>query len=354
MPTETPPMCAGQGKYFSLSAPEKHPEMDGYHTLTWKQIVWYASNPQNVDKHSSWWVLPSGYAGRDARLKFAQESNGKFWMFSADIDKGNLSLAAVVAGMQQVLDAGTEFLVFATKSSTDAGKKWRAFVPFGRYVPSDYFHHLAGTFNEALGIALGVAMDPVTERIQQYLYIPNRGQHYEAQHVAGAPWGATAVVERGLALAEIAQKRTESDPERNSVTVGRRKERAKERGRYLTLFNQRHPAAELLARYGFTEGTSTSQSLWHYEGQSTKSYATRVMDDGDWRTSSGTVEAAVARKGGDSFDLFVAFECGGNREAAFAAWCSQVQAEAKELLKRCPWTAGFTVDGVTIKPGISQ
>lgn len=350
-----PPLCAGTRKYFSLTKPTNQTEMTGYYTVDWPGIVWRAQNPENTDKENGFWVLPSTYTQRDARLKYTQGEHGQFWILNADVDQGNLDLATVVGGVRQLLDPGTEFLVFATKNSGrvypekgyDGEKRWRVMVPTGGAVPGHAYHHLAGVFNEALALVLNVEMDPVTERVNQYLFLANQGVHYEYHVEPGVPWGVAPSTVLAVAMTNKARERIANDPRRNNAV----RERKRQRGRYLELFAQRYPLGVLLARYGFTEQPDSNN--WHYEGQSTNSYATSIMYDDTWATSSGTVEAITGRRRGDAFDLFVAFEGGGDWNACFKRWCAVVNAEAAEALKHFPFIKGFTCDGEHVFPGIS-
>lgn len=340
-PLKCPPLCAGYTKFFTLTDPTRHTEMSGYPTLTWPQIVELAAHPMQEEKDYAWWVIPSTCNSRMARTKYEQLKNGEFWMLGADIDKGGLSLATVVKGLGAVLDPSTEYLIYATRSSTPQNKKWRVLMPTAGGIPPDAFHHLANLLNEALGIVLGVEMDPVTERVQQFLFVPNMGVHYEYFHCTGKPWGGTPSVARALELTKLTRQRMAADPAR-SLT----RERAKERGPLLEEFNRRHDINTLLEHYGFIPDSRGEN--WHHPDQTSKSYGTTTRPDGMWLSSSDTVQRMLGRKGGDAFDVFVAMECGGDYARAYKAWAATL---ATELREQYPFMESFTVNGVEVKVG---
>jgi hypothetical protein len=326
-------MCAGQGKYFSLTKPEKHPELDAYFTLNWHQICWYAENPLNVDKDAAWWVIPSTLNTRLARKKDEQLRAGEYWMLAADIDKGNLELATVCDGVRRVIDPGTEFLVYATKRSTHDDKRWRALVPTANAIPTEHFHHSAGVFNEALSVALSIEVDRVTERMQQYLYVANEGVHYAKHREAGVPWGAGPDQRLMYSLTKKAIEWSNADPVRTRET-----KRAKERGKYLKWFAQTYPIDVLFEHYGFVSDSKGTH--WHHpEWQTTGSYGTEIKDNGDrWVTASQSVAARLGRNGGDAFDLYVAMEAGGDFDMAYAALVTKTPTEVRQ-------TQGFYCNG---------
>lgn len=338
--SEYPGMCSGEGKHFSLTDPSKHPGMSEYHTITWPNICWLALNPQHVQKDRAWWVIPSVVHDRPARLKHHQYAHGEFWMLTADLDKGNLDLATVVDGVRRIMDPGVEFLVYATASSADWDKKWRIMAPTAGAIPAQAFHHAAGVFNEALGLVLGVSPDPVTERINQYLYLPNTGLHYEYHIEPGLPWGGTEEVSAARALTAKAIERVRNDPDRAAAL-----ERSKERGAYLTAFAHTYPVAVLLERYGFE--TLDGKNWHHPDWQTTKSFGTTITDEGTWVTASQSVEEKFGRKGGDSFDIFVAMEAGGDWKKAYAALVTRMPIEYDR-----PWgELGFYCNGEYVEAG---
>ena len=116
------------------------------------------------------------------------------------------------------------------------------------------------------------------------------------------------------AAAEAARKRAERaarDPEGASIVEA---------------FNARHSIADLFLEHGFDcDGLDN----WHWEKQSTESYATRIFYDNDgerWVSLSGTVasegigfETKSGARAGDAFDLLVHFTHKGNWATAMAA-----------------------------------
>lgn len=349
----TPGLCAGQGKFFTLTKPKNYPEMTGYRTMTWLDILWLAANPQNVHKHAAWWVIPSSLTHRYARLKSKQECDGQFWIVWGDLDDGNLDLSAVFEGLYEVLDPGTESLIYASKSSTPDNKKWRTMVRLKGPCPGTHYHIFAATFNAALGHVLGVKVDEVANRLQQPAFMPNMGEHYEWLHTPGAAMGDTASTQRSEAVSASVVRQYNSSPERR-LNGKRNVVRQKERGYYLDKFALKFSVETLLERYGFVTQNGVD---WHHPDlQTTGSYGTSIMDDGTWTTSSQSVAAKLGRAGGDSFDLYVALGRNGDWDGAYRDLVmavkggTDVDTKPPELPRPFP-IQGFYCDGKFVEVG---
>ena len=338
---DTPIGFIGVGQHFTLSDPDRYTEMTAYQTITWNEIVGGLADPQHCDKEQAWWVIPSASCARQARRKRYQTEHGQYWIFVADVDEGNKSLAEVKAALALVLDPGTEYVIYASKSSTPLDQRWKALVLIGRAVPGDMFTHAARGFNVALARALGVKLDGSTEHLTQYQYLPNRGLHYEYWHQPGEPWGFTDDLIKAEALSQMAHSFA-------AQATGGRTERANPNRPYFERFEREYPVAYMLERCGFETNDGVN---WHYTGQSTGSYATKITDEGGWVTSSGTVADITGRRGGDSFDLFVGFEWGGDREGATKAWVKEVHDRRTRLLEEVDFSK-ITVNGEPLRFGV--
>lgn len=317
------PMCAGYGQFFSLKNPDKRTYLTEYPTFSYADILAHVYNPiTDTPKENGPWIIPSSYNQRtgdmDARGKRGQTKYGKFWLLAADIDTGNLDLATVGVAMEGVLDAGTEFLVYATRSSTSENKKWRPMVPLAAPISGEHFHYVAEAFNAALTARCGVPMDNVTSRVQQYLYLPNKGEHYDVLHQLGNPWGHGKHFSTILEIA--AELKAEDELKKEELKQQREMKRLSvvglEGASAIDAFNDAVSVEHMLDACGFVPRHNGSE--WHHpELQETKSYGTRLDDDGEgWVTASGSVTDFMGRKNGDAFDLFTAFVCGGDLKLA--------------------------------------
>ena len=123
-------------------------------------------------------------------------------------------------------------------------------------------------------------------------------------------------------MAKIARQRAEAnlDGERRRTSSLRRLEGNSDD--LVAAFNRANAIADLLACYGYEQGPGSTD--WRSPHQSGATFATRVMGE-KWFSLSGSDAAAglgsmcPAGCFGDAFDLFVHFEHGGNRRAAFLA-----------------------------------
>jgi hypothetical protein len=313
-----PPLCAGKGQFFSLTKPEKHTEWTNYPTVKWSQIVTLAAEPHNVPKAEGWWVLPSTYCARDARTANPQRERGRYHALFADIDEGDLPLVAVVEAVRESVDPGTGFLVWATKSSAPNDKRWRVGLQLEGGCPGTFFHFVAVIYNAALASMLGVTTDQCTNRIHQIAYLPNKGAHYEWHHEPGAGLGGAADTAKAGELLRAARDLSARTASEETTSRGR-----KERGHYLEQFARLYPTEELLDRYGFVQREGGHS--WHHPRlQTSKGYSTDVKPDGTWVTGSQSITAFLGRAGGDSFDLYCAFECDGDHKQAYRNVCRSV------------------------------
>lgn len=337
-PPEAIKLCAGRGKFFSRT---KEPN-SVYPTTSWRDIVWMASNPLNVPKESGWWFIPSSYCGYDARTIKAQVERGHFWLIVADLDKGNLPLSTVITGVGKLLDGGTEYLIYATKSSKPNDKRWRIVVPIGPPgCPGYIYHHLADQFNRHLGKQLGVEVDNCTSRQNQIAFCPNKGTHYEKFHCPGVPFGEADETTLAVRLVKLAIQGASAEASDTRSP--------KARGYYLSEFARRYPTEDLLERYGFV----TNGRSWHHPKiQTSGSYSTDVKPDGTWLTGSESLYEYIGRRGGDSFDLYVAFECR-DREQAYRNICAHLTRGNGPPVGP-QWGDLITCGGKTIRIGTGQ
>jgi hypothetical protein len=347
-----PRLCIGKGRYYTLTDPTKHPERTEYQTTCWSDIVWMVSNPgelQPVDKNDGWWLIASDIIHRRARLGHVQRDEGRFWILIADIDKGNLPLATVGAGVEACLDAGTEYQIYATRSSEPDDKRWKVMVPLGMPCPGRFYHHFAEQFNLHLAKSLGVGMDACTDREHQITYLPNPGKHYEWHHQQGAAFGKAHEDSLAHALVNCArQAEAQRTPWGGHSSI-----RQKERGYYLEQFAKEFPTETLLQRYGFEQHPSNPDK-WHHPDQTTNGFGTDVLDDGTWLTSSQTVQMLIGRSGGDAFDLYVAFGCDGDRDRAYRNICAYLTTGSTEPPGAWPWGAVLMCGSTNVTPGVVQ
>jgi hypothetical protein len=323
-------------------ADTRREDRGAYNTTTFQAIVELAQVEQHAppchNGKDHWWVIPHDFTGPDGRsflTLYRDNIPAKATALWADFDRGDPTFEQVLTFAKQVAQ-GCQFLLYTTRSNGEvrteddicpktgivdkAGtvkRKYRVIwdvEPFPLQAVQSVKEVICAAAEQA-----GLVPDWSASRPCQLCYLPNRGPEYQFHHQPGQPIAIqnSWMYEPALERLEHTQ-RADYSGERNET------ERSPRRA-----FAVKHPTAELLAMYGFETRNGDD---WHHPGQSTKSYGTKVDDDGrGWVTASEYVENLLGRKNGDGFDLFVALQHGGDEIAAFnyAKQCLKELDEAK-------------------------
>ena len=320
---------AGQGRLYT----HKDKKLD-YPTISLSEIESMLQAPQQgVPKGEGWWFCPTTYIGPDARGMTVQRQLGTAHALVADIDVGDPTLPQVIAATRKVIGNPFKFLVYTSPSSGEVRgdgtvkRKWRVVIPLAEPLPgSDYAAH-----QKALRLGYeqnGIQCDRSLDTLSQPVYLPNRGPHYEYHVQPGDPLvlqledGPHPIAQwAGEYLADEQQVRDEPG------TEGSRSP--------LAAFRRKHSIEDMLRLYGFQEAPN-DPDRWRHPDQSTPGYGSvRIMRYGDsdrWVSRSDTVNSmGVGRltsngsRMGDAFDLYVHFNCNGDRK--------QAEAYARQCLK---------------------
>lgn len=286
-----------------------------YATISAGEIWQLVQNPQSAPKEQARWFIPSSYCASDAREHAAQRERGKFHWLAADIDEGNPAMADVVKAVKETLP-GTCFLIYSSRSATSDNRKWRVLVPLAvdASLQGDGYSAAQSAWFGMLE-AKGLHLDRSLERPGQLIYLPNRGAHYDRHYEPGSPLGKEAPlwVEAQAKFHELRQ------------AVASRKRKNDGPNSPVAAFRRKHSVTDMLAEYDYKQKGSGVN--WRSLHQQSDGYATR--DYGDyWISLSGSdrergigAPTANGHRFGDAFDLYVHYECGGDREKALEyAW----------------------------------
>ena len=296
-----------------------------YSTVTLQDIILMAGQPPQVAKEHGQWIIPSSYSGHDARSHGAQLQHGQFMALAVDIDQGNPDLHQVLQAVDTCLGQQTWRLVWSTPSSTHQNKKWRALIPLVAAVTGAQYRGLQAALFDALE-HLGIYPDRTMERTGQVLYLPNQGEYY--QHAVNGTYLLDAlshpIYQRAQVHIELAAQ-VAANASNSARTEGARS--------FLAAFRRKHSVAELLALYGYQRKGNSD----HWQSPYASGYSTQDLGDG-WRSLSHSDAAAnIGRPAstgngcvGDQFDLYVHYQCQGNREQAqlYAKQCLQEEDRA--------------------------
>jgi len=327
-----------------------------YGRITWPEVFALADTPGNVTKDRARLVILSTYTEADGRTHDVQRERGTYWGLAVDVDTGNPSLDTVVAAVRGAI-GNARALFYSSSGARPDNRKWRVLVPLATPVAgADYADTQAALFG--LLERAGVACDVALARPGQPVFLPNVPP--DKRGPDGRPLFYTSCVVPGPVLelvdghqlvaerAAIRERRAAADAAAAARAERYRAERLAhvvatgDTFEPLEHFNTTHTVAELLARYGFKRGRGNH---WAHPDTTTGSFATE--DRGDhWVCLSAWAHnenvGRTSRSGhrfGDAWDLFVAYEHGGDRAAAFREYARAVRPDW-----RPPATATPVVD----------
>lgn len=322
-----------------------------YRRISWADIRRMVDSPSATEKNDAPFVILSTYAACDGRTHDVQRERGVFGGLAVDIDAGNPTLSEVRAAVEAVT-GGAMAEIYSSSSASPDVRKWRVLIPLATPVAgADYLDTQTALFD--LLAAHGLTCDPALARAAQPVYLPNvpparRGEDgqplfYQSAHVEGPLLelvAGSAVVEARAALRnqraadEAAQAaRSEAYREKRAAYVAATGDDFDPIAHY----NATHTVASALAQYRFERRKSGKGA--HYRSPLSKSGSYSTEDRGDhWITVSAWAHdhnvGRTSRNGnryGTAFDLFVAFEHGGDVRAAIKAYAAEMGYTAASL-----------------------
>ncbi len=314
-----------------------HPE-SSYSTIDWKGIAALVQAPQAIEKVNAEFIIPSRYISHDARSHDAQREKGEFGMLTLDIDSGNPSLEAVVAGVNAVL-GDVAMLVYSSASATPEKQKWRVLIPVKEPILGSEYQEVQEAFYRLLA-EHGLQADKALARPGQPVYLPNVPA--ERRTEAGEPFFYESRIIKTQVLDVQASRvwdEYERKVERDAILMEQAQvERAERMSKQLAVrkdgesspveeFNKANSVQDLLLRYGYEKG---KKGQWKSAYQQSGSFATK--DFGDYWVSLSESDASagvgMVKNGycwGDAFDLFVHYEHAGDYVAAVRAYGREIR-----------------------------
>ena len=290
-----------------------------YPAITGRDISAMVINPPSVQKSQARWFMPSTYLDFDARRHGVQAEKGEFRWFCIDLDSNHLSLDDLREVMEAVAPRVGR-MIYASRSSTEEAKRWRALVPLHDAVAGADYPELARAFFDLVEEASGgrCVPDRKLALTGQLVYLPNRGAHYEYEVHRGPSLNLTE--DHPVILRRNAdRKATDEAWKAAAARQAERRQQGHGIGGGTTpveRFNASNSVADLLARYGYRQLGATDH--WRSPHQTSGTYATQVFGV-YWVSLSGSdanaglgIASKTGARTGDAFDLYVAYEHGGN------------------------------------------
>ncbi|MBX7492653.1 helicase RepA family protein [Qipengyuania sp. 1NDW9] len=351
-----------------------------YKRITLGEIWERASKPEALAKSKAPAFIPSNFIEWNGRSHDVQRQFGKYHALSVDVDKGNHPKEAILKALAGFL-GGAAVLIYSTPSATLQSRRWRVVVPLAGTVDYETWNALQRALTGHLA-GLGIVADVVMARAAQISILPTvppdardgdgQPQFYEFQRINGHgldPWSGIA----GRAVADVLQQdKRDAEARKLAAEEARRKreKRRAERGDDVSVideFNANNDLAGALASCGYKQDPRDPLN-WRSPKQTSGSYATRIMDDGEtWVSLSGS--DAIAGVGqefgggqgryGDAFDLFVHFQHGGDFKAAVRSLHEAREQDERKREEREPvdaasdsefWSGQDLSDGYSFTP----
>ena len=303
---------------------------EDYDAITWQGIVKTAMAPLAMDKHSADAIIASLYRGHDARDHKAQADKGEFHIIPVDIDSGNHTIDDVDAIVVRIF-GDVARLIYATKSSTDADKRWRVFVPVKTAIPGADFIDTQNAVASLLSDH-GLTSDKAMSRTGQVSFLPNKGEHYEHKTGKSPILGSVGDI-NGLTdrIAQIeadnarAAKEALENAKRNAEA--RRQREATGELSPIEWFNENNSITAMIADNGWIPmGPGRGFTWWaspysKSQGRSVRCYESEGRCVSFTGSDVGKLGRETAKKHTtyDAFDVYVARQHGGNEDAALRA-----------------------------------
>ncbi len=239
----TPAMVSGFGKYHGKN-------VGSYEDITYEQIQALVDSPQQVDKDSAQWVIPSTLKTRDHAQ---QRVFGDYWMLWADLDKNPLNINLVE---ELVRALGCDYEIYASRSAVRELPKCRVLIPLAYGLSGADWLICQRLLNNHFLHEGGVTPDRATQAAGQPCYLPNRGAYYFSRsRRQGAAfdvmraWGEEIEVVRGIVAAEMAEKQTEKEA-REEARASKKADPSKS---LIHAFNEMFGIGDLLHEAGYDE-----------------------------------------------------------------------------------------------------
>ena len=305
-------LLSGRGPHYTHKD-----KVEDYPTVTLAQIWELVQRPQQVPKEAAWWFSPTDYIRADGRSAERQKQAGMAHALIADIDNGSPSLQQVLEATRKVAGPFC-FMIYSSRSATPEQLKWRVILPLAQALPGAVYEFYQRALRQGYS-QLGITCDRSLDLISQPVYLPNR-QDFYSYHLEQGPL-LQFEFEDGqhpLRLWSLEYQQDQQAVNQSPPNEGARSP--------LAAFRRKHSIEAMLLAYACSPSPS-NPDLWRYNFQSSLHFgAIRIMRYGDsdrWVSRSDSFNALGAGRAtahnsrmGDAYDLYVAFGCRGDADAA--------------------------------------
>jgi hypothetical protein len=286
---------SGFGQFHSNEpgAKKKKP----YVEISLREIASMALNPQQVDKESAQWVIPSSLPSRT----FAeQEARGDYGFLWADFDKDPAPLSAIVGFWED--EIGCKAIMYTSSSATEKRPKSRLIVPVAERLTFPEWTMAQECLADMMGEA-GFTADYAACRSAQLCYLPNRGRHYDAYLCDGDTLDPMALFAESIAekVRCIEEQKSKLEMERAEARLRRERFVASGKDSAVDVFNQHHTVVDVLIEAGYSQ----MGNKFRHPGSESGSYSASVRDGRVYSLSHN--DPLYTGRGGGAHDAFGAF-----------------------------------------------
>jgi len=159
---------------------DNHFKIESSRLLSFSQLAELAKHPQQKPKAEAYAIAPQLSGSKAKADVVAFDKMSMLWV---DIDEGNRALIDIKNQLENL--PIKSFIIYATASSTKEAKKWRVLIKIDKPLICIAWVQT----QEALQILM--QGDTAATRVQQILYAPNKGKHYEYLINDGQPLSST-------------------------------------------------------------------------------------------------------------------------------------------------------------------
>ncbi len=301
---------SGYGGYHTARPDAKNPKP--YGRVTYNGIIDMVKNPCEAPKEQAQWAIFSTTNGPQARVHQFQRENGQYLVLWGDLDQTeNLTFLDIVNRVNAAFPQCCH-VIYTTKSATKDNPKARILLPLAENIPGHEYEMFARIFNNRLE-ASGLPPDRATERTGQLCYLPNRGAYYNFQINDGSLIDPYTEFKNELIADQARLKEERKDRERRHQEAIKRTQERIDTGQTdpIEAFRQAYPVDLALERYGYQRHGKKYLSPLSESGKP----GVTILDNKWCSHHSSDAVIGQSKDGsvwGDSFDLFVYYEHGGD------------------------------------------
>lgn len=312
----TPAMVSGRGKYHGKN-------VGSYDEITYQQIQALVDSPQQVDKDSAQWVIPSTRKTRDYA---EQRAFGDFWMLWADIDKDPPPVEKIVSILRSL---GCDCEIYSSRSATDEVPKCRILIPLAYGLSGAEWRICQKLFNDLLE-AFGITPDRSSERAAQPCYLPNKEHFYFSRSRRDgiafdviSVWANEIEREREAVAAEMVRKQAEKEA-REAARASKQVDPSKS---LIHAFNEMFDIGELLHEAGYDE----KDGKFRHPASQSGSFSANIKDGRVYTFSSN--DPLYCEDGAhDAFSVFTVLFADGELNKAL-----KLAGDERVLIDGKPW-----------------